>query len=331
MKQSKRDEKQNSKKLHLDKYYTPEHLVDYCINKTYEIIGISNITEIIEPSAGNGAFSSKIPNCIAYDLEPESDSITQADYLKLDLPYKEGRLIIGNPPYGSRLNLAKAFCNKSFEIADYVSFILPISQLKNTQTIYKFDLIHSEDLSKQSYSGIEVHCCLNIYKRPSGGLNSAMKFRNSKIIDVLEIRETIGCDNLKRKEELKNFKYDFAICAWGSIGKECAENEYAKTFYIKINDVEYEKLKDKSDYGNLIITKGARGAEYDGILYPGQEVSVYDVVGAGDTFLSALVYGFLKTKKIQESIPLANKAAAIAVAHQGTYVLTQEDIHAICN
>jgi bifunctional ADP-heptose synthase (sugar kinase/adenylyltransferase) len=40
---------------------------------------------------------------------------------------------------------------------------------------------------------------------------------------------------------------------------------------------------------------------------------------------------FLKTKKIQESIPLANKAAAIAVAHQGTYVLTQEDIHAICN
>jgi len=101
--------------------------------------------------------------------------------------------------------------------------------------------------------------------------------------------------------------------------------------YIKINDVEYEKLKDKSDYGNLIITKGARGAEYDGILYPGQEVSVYDVVGAGDTFLSALVYGFLKTKKIQESIPLANKAAAIAVAHQGTYVLTQEDIHAICN
>lgn len=101
--------------------------------------------------------------------------------------------------------------------------------------------------------------------------------------------------------------------------------------YIKINDVEYEKLKDGGDYGNVIITKGSKGAEYDGILYPGKEVGVYDVVGAGDTFLSALVYGFLKTKKIQESIPLANKAAAIAVSHQGTYVLTQEDVHAICN
>lgn len=101
--------------------------------------------------------------------------------------------------------------------------------------------------------------------------------------------------------------------------------------YIKINDVEYAKLKDKNDYDNLIITKGGKGAEYDGILYPGQEVSVYDVVGAGDTFLAALVYGYLKTKSIQESIPLANKAAAISVSHQGTYVLTAEDIHAICD
>jgi D-beta-D-heptose 7-phosphate kinase/D-beta-D-heptose 1-phosphate adenosyltransferase len=101
--------------------------------------------------------------------------------------------------------------------------------------------------------------------------------------------------------------------------------------YIKINDIEYSKLKDSSDYDNLIITKGGKGAEYDGVLYPGHEANVYDVVGAGDTFLAALVYGYLKTKKIQESIPLANKAAAIAVSHQGTYVLSEEDIHAICN
>jgi D-beta-D-heptose 7-phosphate kinase/D-beta-D-heptose 1-phosphate adenosyltransferase len=101
--------------------------------------------------------------------------------------------------------------------------------------------------------------------------------------------------------------------------------------YIKINDVEYSKLKDSADYDNLIITKGGKGAEYDGVLYPGQQANVYDVVGAGDTFLAALVFGYLKTKKIQDAIPLANKAAAIAVSHQGTYVLSREDIHAICN
>jgi len=101
--------------------------------------------------------------------------------------------------------------------------------------------------------------------------------------------------------------------------------------YIKINEHEYEKLKDKTEYDNLIITRGGKGAEYDGVLYPGQEVNVYDVVGAGDTFLATLVYGYLKTKKIQDSIPLANKAAAIAVSHQGTYALNEEDIYAICN
>lgn len=101
--------------------------------------------------------------------------------------------------------------------------------------------------------------------------------------------------------------------------------------YIKINDVEYSKLKDSADYDNLIITKGGKGAEYDGVLYPGQQANVYDVVGAGDTFLAALVFGYLKTKKIQDAIPLANKAAAIAVSHQGTYVLSREDIYAICN
>jgi bifunctional ADP-heptose synthase (sugar kinase/adenylyltransferase) len=101
--------------------------------------------------------------------------------------------------------------------------------------------------------------------------------------------------------------------------------------YIKINEHEYEKLKDKNEYNNLIITRGGKGAEYDDVLYPAQEVNVYDVVGAGDTFLAALVFGYLKTKKIQESIPLANKASAIAVSHQGTYVLTTEDVDAICN
>jgi len=55
-------------------------------------------------------------------------------------------------------------------------------------------------------------------------------------------------------------------------------------------------------------------------------VNVYDVVGAGDTFLAALTFGFLQYGKVEEAIPLANKAAAIAVSHTGTYVLKEEDV-----
>ena len=94
--------------------------------------------------------------------------------------------------------------------------------------------------------------------------------------------------------------------------------------YVKVNDIEYENLETKTD--NLIITRGGEGAEYQGKLYPAEKVKVFDVVGAGDTFLAALTYGYLNYGSIEEAIPLANKAAAIAVSHTGTYVLKEEDV-----
>ena len=99
--------------------------------------------------------------------------------------------------------------------------------------------------------------------------------------------------------------------------------------YLKINDAESKLLKGKHD--NLIITKGSAGAEFAGVHYPGNKVNVFDAVGAGDTFLSALVYFYLKCGRIEEAIPYANKAASIAVQNFGTYVLTEQDVYEICN
>ena len=95
--------------------------------------------------------------------------------------------------------------------------------------------------------------------------------------------------------------------------------------YIKINEIEHERMA-YCNYENLIITRGSEGAEYKGDLYPAEKVNVCDVVGAGDTFLAALTYGYLKYGRIDKAIPLANKAAAVAVSHRGTYVLTEEDV-----
>ena len=41
-------------KIYLDKYYTSQELADYCTHKAIEVIGIENITELVESSAGNG-------------------------------------------------------------------------------------------------------------------------------------------------------------------------------------------------------------------------------------------------------------------------------------
>ena len=98
--------------------------------------------------------------------------------------------------------------------------------------------------------------------------------------------------------------------------------------FIKINDVEYEKLDDYN-IDNLIVTKGSEGCIYNNTLYPAEKVNVYDVVGAGDTFLAALVYGYITTNNIDESLMMGNRAAAIAVQQPGTYILTEEDVQKI--
>lgn len=96
--------------------------------------------------------------------------------------------------------------------------------------------------------------------------------------------------------------------------------------FIKINKKEYENIEDSPTTGEFIITLGESGALYNGDVYPTETVEVFDVCGAGDVFLSALVYGFLKYGTIEEAIPVANQLASVSVSHMGTYVLTKKDI-----
>lgn len=231
--QFKRDKTQSSNKIKLDKYYTSKELAKRLIEKTYNIIGIDNITEIIEPSAGSGSFSNQIKNCLAYDIYPEHPNIIKQDFLKLKLQYKKGRLFIGNPPFGDRLNLARQFMKKHYIQGDYIAYILPISQLNNNYNFYEFDLIHSEDLGVINYSDREVHCCFNIYVRPhSGNLNTRVDLY--KLPDWLKIEEKITNSNPKRNKEYTGMP-DIRICSWGSAGEVVANSDsYVKElgFYV---------------------------------------------------------------------------------------------------
>lgn len=225
-------------KIKNDKYYTSEELAQYCVNKTKEIIGEYNISEFLEPSAGAGVFLNYLPkNTLAYDLEPENDRIIKQDYLTLKLDYKKGRCIIGNPPFGSRNNLSLKFFKKSILLGDYIAFIQPISQLDNTQKMYEFDLIYSENLGIKKYSDIELHCCFNIYKRPDNGLHTSPI--NYKLQDVTVTQFTRGGTNSIPQN------YDFSMCTWGngSCGKENDYiGQYAQEHYIIINN---SLIKDK--------------------------------------------------------------------------------------
>jgi len=80
---------------------------------------------------------------------------------------------------------------------------------------------------------------------------------------------------------------------------------------------------------NLITTLGDKGARYQDKIYATEKVTVFDVVGAGDTFLAALAYFYLLLGSIEKAIPYANKASSIVVQHTGTYVLTEQDLATI--
>ena len=218
-------------KINLDKYYTPSDLAEYCVKKTKEVIGEENITEWLEPSAGAGVFLPYLDdNYLAFDIEPEAENIEQANYLELDLPYFKGRCVIGNPPFGHRADiLFRKFYDKATEQADYIAFILPLSQYKNTRYLYKFDLIHTEILEPTLFSGVELKCVFNIYQRPESGINKPKRDKLNAI--------TIYREDSKKFKECSDF--DLRMCYMGSAGKILNEGEnYAAEYKIIVNDTE---------------------------------------------------------------------------------------------
>ena len=228
----------NIAKILNDKYYTSPELAEYCVKKTEEIIGKENITEYLEPSAGSGVFLDYLDKpYLAYDIEPEDNRIVMQDYLSLNLEYKKGRCIIGNPPFGVRNIMSVQFFKKSIQIADYIAFILPISQLNNNQQMYDFDLVYSEDLGEKVYSDKKLHCCFNIYRRPE---NEELNNKPiSKLNDVKIIEYRRGGNTT-----IPN-GYDYAMGGFGAgcVGKPTKViGQYVRECYFYIDN---QKLKDR--------------------------------------------------------------------------------------
>jgi D-beta-D-heptose 7-phosphate kinase/D-beta-D-heptose 1-phosphate adenosyltransferase len=93
--------------------------------------------------------------------------------------------------------------------------------------------------------------------------------------------------------------------------------------FIKINNKEYHNPLHHSFLSTpffnkkLIVTMGGKGCLYNKEIYPTKSVGVRDVVGAGDTFLSGLVYGYLEKNNISYGISVANILASDVVSKRG--------------
>lgn len=127
------------------------------------------------------------------------------------------------------------------------------------------------------------------------------------------------------KDELKIFTSQNIITTYVDTKKEditCYENSI-----IKLNEYETQCIKNTlQESSTLITTLGSKGAKYMNKIIPTKNVEVFDVSGAGDTFLASFSIFHYLTNNIEESIIFANKCAAVAVQRSGTYAIREGDI-----
>ena len=94
--------------------------------------------------------------------------------------------------------------------------------------------------------------------------------------------------------------------------------------YIKINGDEYQKTKTsiRDDILNkLIITLGRDGCVYRNQRFNVENVSVKDVAGAGDTFVSALAVHLMNDDDLRAAINFANDCATKVVQKRGVSIV----------
>lgn len=104
------------------------------------------------------------------------------------------------------------------------------------------------------------------------------------------------------------------------------------------NFVDYDDLIRKAilackkyDFMYMLVTLGA-----DGMILVGQNghikrqssynTEVYDITGAGDSTMAGLVYALTKNNDLDDSLEIAAKTASVAVSHNATYSVKEQDI-----
>ena len=124
----------------------------------------------------------------------------------------------------------------------------------------------------------------------------------------------------------KHFKGISFIDTKKKLGKWCSYIDF-----IKINFNEYERSKNFIKNNNwiddkLIVTRGKYGCDYKQKTYPTKEVSIKDVAGAGDTFLAGLIFKYIQTNSIEDSLDFANKCSTQVVQKRGVSVVDKTNL-----
>ncbi len=98
-----------------------------------------------------------------------------------------------------------------------------------------------------------------------------------------------------------------------------------------VDDIKMAGRKIQSELGcDVLITRGAEGmalfAGKEHVNFPTQAREVYDVVGAGDTVVAALLPALASGATLREATIIANYAAGIGVGEVGAATVTPDEL-----
>jgi hypothetical protein len=238
-----------------DQFFTPIKTSKYCYSKFLEIISQygddKNSYHFIEPSAGNGVFLKLLPKKRreGFDIEPKNNEIKKQDFLewKPSDPDKK-YVVIGNPPFGLRGQLALKFINHASGFSEYVCFILP--QLFESdgkgvprKRVKDLNLVYSEKLHTHFETpegkDIKVECIFQVWSKVHKNDFYTIKKKDSKIMKIYSLSDG-GTPSTTRNKKMfyKCDVYLLSTC-FGSRNMKCYES--------------FDTLPGKKGYGIVFL------------------------------------------------------------------------------
>jgi len=244
-----------------DQFFTTKEISIYCYNKTLEILQNLDIKQedyvFIEPSAGCCNFYEILPQerRIGIDIEPKGylqNELIKQNYLDY-IPQKGKYIVIGNPPFGLRGNLALRFINHSYKFADVVAFILP--PLFNSTgkgvpmtRVQGYKLAHTENLP------------LNSFEYPNG--------EKVDIATIFQVWVKINTNKIKieKKKQCKTFIKVYSLSDGGTPSStrnkkmldKCDVYLPSTCFKGMMAYKSFEELPNKRGYGVVFLKENGK-------------------------------------------------------------------------
>ena len=180
----------------------------------------------IEPGAGDGGFYDLLPRRrrIGIDIAPRRPEFMEQDFLRWDYEPPAPRrdmVVVGNPPFGRRGDLAVAFFRKAAELSDTIAFVVPVIFRKyaiHKQLPDGFRWVHALDLPRDAFwtadaPTYEVNTEFQVWTRLPSGHEDRRRFtsppRRHPDFELYQYNNTIGALKVFENE------FDFAVPCQG--------------------------------------------------------------------------------------------------------------------